>query len=513
MKSKMKHRAALRKPVEEPVIEHRRYRYMLLEDKMKMEYEISDEPPVFHTASAQELLDDKADRNHYRFERNMQVIAHSGSGKERYMCRGISLSSQGMIVRVASFDVVEELEAAGKIQLQFKLYPGDLPEDFSMNLKVNATLVQSIYTDEDEILCAFRFREPLAYYDNLKRASYMTGTAVLYLLAFMACFMLLYTESIWCLRYNGILYRGSMLVFAFAFGRYLFSACYKPLKMSDTYFPKVTVIISNMGSGKNIQRTVASCRRQHYPKTKMEIMIMNGCSSKGETLIRGARSASGNLLVFVGDGSVLHPDAIRQLVQPFQDPHMGAVTGSPRVRNRYSNFFTRVLAMEYFHRFRVKKAREACFDSVAGISGELCCYRKDIVLERKMVKQYRTSYQDSALVFVNVPSSGEYFWKIQKRNWRAGWKESVNGLDYVIRKEPFVLLFCYLNKIAYAVFPILLIYGLVVVPLVYQVVPFVYIMVLVALFVLTSLLQIRMTGFEIRKPRRTQIRKGGNANE
>lgn len=501
IRRKAEHKAACRKPVEEPVAEHRKFRYILLEEKIEMEYEMPEEPISFREHSAQELLGESEDKVHYKFGRTMHVIAHSGSGREKYSSRGISLSSEGMIVKVSSPDVVEEIEASGRIELQFKLYPGDLPEDFSMNLKVGAELVQAIYTDKDEILCAFRFKELLSYYDNQKRASYMMNTAFLHLLAFIICFLLLFTESIWCLRYDGILYQYSMVVFAFAFGRYLFSALYKPMRMSEHYFPKVTVIIPNLDPGRNIQRTVASCRNQRYPKHQIEIMIMHGCKSTGEALIRGARSASGDLLVFVGDGSVIHRDAVRHLIQPFQDPYMGAVTGSPRIRNRYSNLFTRILAMENFHRFRVKKAREAFFDGVGSISGELCCYRKEILLNREKIKKYRTGYQDSALVFTNVPSSKEGFAMMQKKHWKADLKESVSGLKYVIKKEPFVVLFCYLNRIVYLIFPFVLIYGLVVVPLVYQVVPFVYMMTVAVLAVLTLFLQVRMTGFEIRKPR------------
>lgn len=500
MIGKFNNKNSLRKPVEEPVADLRKFRYISVHEKLEMEYDMAEKPAEFRENTAQELLDEGKDKIHYKFGRVMQVIAHSGSGTCKYSGHGISLSSEGMIVKVKSADVVEELEACSRIQLQMKLYPGDLPEDFSMNLKVGAALVNSIYTEEGEILCAFRFKEPLSYYDNQKRAYYMIATAVLFLAAALFCFLLLTSESIWCLRYDGLLYKYSLLIFVFAAGRYLFSALYQPMRMSEDYYPKVTVIIPNMSDGKNIQRTVASCRKQRYPKGKMELMIMHGCRSQGEALIRGAQKASGDLLVFVGDGSELHVDAIRQVVQPFQDPKMGAVTGSPRVRNRYFNIYTKMLAMENFHRFRVGKAREAFFDAVAGISGELCCYRKEILLNKESVKKYRTGYQDSALVFTNVGSSRREFVEKQKAYIRAGVKEGKSEWNYLMYKEPFVFVFCNLNKIFYLIFPIVLIYGLILVPILYDVVPVFYMVTLLILAVLVLFLQIRLTGFEIRKP-------------
>lgn len=501
MLGKSNQKKAFQKPVEEPVIESRKFHYILLQEKIEMEYGMAEELPSWKESTAQELLGEGAEKIHYKFGRMMRVVAHSGSGTRRYNSFGISLSSEGMIVKVQSEDVVEELGACGRLQLQMKLYPGDMPEDFSMNLKVGAVLVNAIYTRNGEILCAFRFKEPLSYYDNQKRSNYMTATAALFFAAALLCLLLLYSESIWCLRYDGLLYRYSIVVFIFACGRYLFSALYKPMRMSENYYPMVTVIIPNMSDGKNIQRTVASCRNQRYPKNKIEIQIMHGCKTKGEAMLRGAKHAKGDLLVFVGDGSELHMDAVRQLVQPFQDPYMGAVTGSPRVRNRYYNIFTRILAMENFHRFRVGKAREAFFDAVAGISGELCCYRKEILLTREPVKKYRTGYQDSALVFINVASSKGSFLKKQKAYFQANIRDSKSGWAYILKKEPFVFLFCYLNKILYVLFPFVLIYGLIFVPVLYDVIPVFYMILLLILAALVLFLQIWLIGFQIRKPR------------
>lgn len=190
---------------------------------------------------------------------------------------------------------------------------------------------------------------------------------------------------------------------------------------------------------------------------------------------------------------------------------MGGVAGRTDVENKFTNSITKLQSVRYYIAFRVIKAAESWFDSVTCLSGPLSCYRKDLVLQHAeawlnqkflgqpatfgddrsmtnfILKTHRTGYQDAAICSTIVPSKMNVFLKQQMR-WKRSWlRESLRAATFIWRKEPFMALFFYIGLIVPIAAPIVVLYNLVYVPLVYQIFPGTFLMGLLLMAMLMSL--------------------------
>ena len=141
------------------------------------------------------------------------------------------------------------------------------------------------------------------------------------------------------------------------------------------------------------------------------------------------------------------------------------------------------------------KAAESYFDTVSCLSGPLACYRKEIVLENKncwlnqkffglkatfgddraltnlVLRNYRTRYQDSAICSTIVPNNQKIFLKQQMR-WKRSWlRESINALRYIWKKEPLAGLFFLMGLFIPVLAPVIVIYNLIYIPIMYRIFP------------------------------------------
>jgi hyaluronan synthase len=244
-------------------------------------------------------------------------------------------------------------------------------------------------------------------------------------------------------------------------------------------------------------------------RVRMHVLPENG--GKRVALVKGVEMAKHNLVVFVDSDSFLEPNAIRHLVQPFQDRKMGGVAGRTDVENKYTNSITKLQTVRYYIAFRIMKAAESWFDSVTCLSGPLSCYRKELVLkhadawltqkflgqpatfgdDRSMtnyiLQTHRTGYQDKAICSTIVPSDMGVFLKQQMR-WKRSWlRESLRASLFMWRKEPFMALFFLIGVIVPIAAPIIVLYNLVYVPLVHQVFPGTFLTGLLMMALLMSL--------------------------
>lgn len=231
---------------------------------------------------------------------------------------------------------------------------------------------------------------------------------------------------------------------------------------------------------------------------------------KRVALVKGVEMAKHDLVVFVDSDSFLEPNAIINLVQPFQDPKMGGVAGRTDVENKYTNTITKLQTVRYYIAFRIMKAAESYFDSVTCLSGPLSCYRKELIIkhtdawlnqkflgqpatfgdDRSMtnfiLKTHRTGYQDTAICSTIVPSNMGFFLKQQMR-WKRSWlRESLIAGTFIWRKEPFMALFFYVGLIVPIAAPIIVLYNMVYVPIVHNVFPTTFIMGLLLMALLMS---------------------------
>ena len=471
--------------------------------------------------------------------------------KQIFESNSIDISTTGMLINIDNKTQLDFLMKAIKIQLKFEILKGTMPEGYEMKVDIPAKFIRFHEGCNENYPCGFSFEEPLAQYANKRRGRYMLMISSFFLFFITFFIIMMRAEGIIYFRFRKTLYLYSIIAAIFLLSRYFFGALYRPMTINPEFTPGVTIIIPCFNEEEWIDRTIVSCVNQDYPVDKLEVIVVDDASTdnsievikdtverlhleaerfkskervkyvfqeknlgKRDALARGAYMAKHELLVFVDSDSFLDPYAIRNLVQPFQDPKMGGVSGRTDVANTYTNFLTKMQSVRYYIAFRIMKAAEAYFDTVTCLSGPLACYRKDIVLKNMedwlnqrfmgqratfgddrsltnfVLKDYRTSYQDTAICFTIVPNIYSQFLKQQMR-WKRSWlRESIIASRYIWKKEPFSSLFFYMGLFVPILAPIIVLYNLLYVPIIHRVFPMTFLVGLLMMALMMSFAQL-----------------------
>lgn len=505
---------------------------------------------TYDSSNINEYIAQKQSGLRYKVDYDVEVICVSGKKKKSMVCKGVDISMTGILLNISSEETLEVLKKADKILLKFEILPGTLPEGLEMKVKIQASIARTQLMEDSSYHCGFLFCIPLSLYSAKKKGRYMLMISSM-LLFFISIFVILMrAESVIYFRFNKILYLYSIMAAVFLLSRYLFGALYREVPLDVDFTPGVTVLIPCFNEEEWIQRTILSCINQDYPVDKLEVIIIDDCSSdksvekideivqklyregeqfetrsrlkyivlkknsgKREALAAGALEAKHELLVFVDSDSFLDPFAIRNLVQPFKDPKMGGVSGRTDVANTYTNGLTKMQSVRYYIAFRILKAAEAYFDVVTCLSGPLACYKKQIVMDNMerwlnqsflgqkatfgddramtnfVLRHHRTSYQDSAVCQTIVPNKYPVFLKQQMR-WKRSWlRESLIAGSFMFKKEPFAAVLFYIGLLVPVLAPVVVLYNLVYVPITRHVFPTTFLVGLLLMAFLMSMAQ------------------------
>lgn len=486
----------------------------------------------------------------YLMETQVELICKTSKGKKIIHSMSVDISTTGMLLKIEEKEHLKIMSEATEILLNFEIIPGSMPEGYEMKLKIKGKKVRDIITEDNRILCGIVFEETLAEYAGRKRHRYLIFISSLCLLFVSLFIMLMRAESIIYFKFNKILYLYSIIAAVFLLSRYVFGMLYRPMPLDIDYTPGVSIIIPCFNEEEWIETTILSCINQDYPTDSLEVIVVDDCSSdksvekiketieklskeaerfdiknrlkyfvqeknagKRDALAVGAKIAKHELVVFVDSDSFLDPYAIRNLVQPFKDPKMGGVSGRTDVANTYTNVLTKMQSVRYYIAFRIMKAAEAYFDAVTCLSGPLACYKKDIVLDNLdewlnqsflgqkatfgddramtniVLKNHRTSYQDTAICSTIVPNTYKVFLKQQMR-WKRSWlRESIMAGAFIWRKEPFMSLFFYIGLLVPVLAPVIVIYNLIYVPIAHRIFPTTFLVGILMMALMMSLAQ------------------------
>lgn len=468
----------------------------------------------------------------------------------KFRAKGLDISTTGMLLEIPR-EIARDLKLSTEVKLRFTIEPGTMPEGYEMKVNIPGKVVRFGGTKAGKTLCGVVFTETLAQYAAKKKNWFMMSAACVLLFFIIACILLMRVESILYFKFNKYLYLYSIIAATFLVTRYFIATFYRSVPIDPAFTPSVSIIIPCFNEENAIQRTILGCLNQDYPLDKLEVIVVDDCSSdntfgkvreiidelsqkeqrydidnrirflrqkknagKREALAIGAKLARHELLVFVDSDSFLDPYAIRNVVQPFKDEAMGGVSGRTDVANTYTNTLTKMQAVRYYIAFRVMKAAEGYFDAVTCLSGPLSCYRKELVLkyldawlnqkflgeratfgdDRSMtnfiLRHHRTTYQDTAICHTIVPNTHKVFLKQQMR-WKRSWlRESLIAAAFMWRKEPMMALSFYMGLLIPIFAPIVVIYNLIYVPIAHRVFPFTFILGITLMALLMSMAQL-----------------------
>src|SRR5258706_14914806 len=100
---------------------------------------------------------------------------------------------------------------------------------------------------------------------------------------------------------------------------------------------------------------------------------------KRHAMALGAEKASGEILIYVDSDSYVDPEGFYKIVQPFDNPRIGAVSGHILAVVEPDNFISKMESVRYYVAHRVMKAAESLFGAVTCCPGAFSAYRKSAV--------------------------------------------------------------------------------------------------------------------------------------
>jgi cellulose synthase/poly-beta-1,6-N-acetylglucosamine synthase-like glycosyltransferase len=156
---------------------------------------------------------------------------------------------------------------------------------------------------------------------------------------------------------------------------------------------------------------------------------------KAAALNAGLSLAAHDLVVMVDADTIVEPDAIHRLVQPFADPSVGAVAGNVKVGNR-RGVLARWQHIEYVFGFNLDRRLYETFDCMPTVPGPLGAFRREAVrdtagLSRSTLAEdtdltmgvhragWQVVYEDSAIARTEAPSTIRELWR-QRYRWSYG---------------------------------------------------------------------------------------------
>jgi cellulose synthase/poly-beta-1,6-N-acetylglucosamine synthase-like glycosyltransferase/peptidoglycan/xylan/chitin deacetylase (PgdA/CDA1 family) len=270
----------------------------------------------------------------------------------------------------------------------------------------------------------------------------------------------------------------------------------------------VTVIVPAYNECKTIAATVRSLASGTHPG--IEVLVVDDESTDGTAeevarlglenvrvvrvpsggkaaaLNAGLGLANHDLVVMVDADTVVAPDAIHRLVQPFADPRVGAVSGNVKVGNRDS-VIGRWQHIEYVIGFNLDRRLYDTFGCMPTIPGALGAFRRDAVLQvgglsRSTLAEdtdltmalhragWRVVYQESAVARTEAPSTLRQLWR-QRYRWSYGtmqamWRHRHSIVErgpsgrFGRRGLPFIAMFSVILPLCAPILDIFALYGL-----------------------------------------------------
>ncbi|MEU6541347.1 bifunctional polysaccharide deacetylase/glycosyltransferase family 2 protein [Streptomyces sp. NPDC047000] len=191
----------------------------------------------------------------------------------------------------------------------------------------------------------------------------------------------------------------------------------------------VEIIVVDDGSTDNTAEIAESLG---HPNVRV---IRQENAGKPAALNNGVRNASHDIVVMMDGDTVFEPDTVRQLVQPFADPEVGAVAGNAKVGNR-DTLIGAWQHIEYVMGFNLDRRMYDLLRCMPTIPGAIGAFRREAVLGVGGMSHdtlaedtditiamhragWRVVYQEHAKAWTEAPGSLGQLWS-QRYRWSYG---------------------------------------------------------------------------------------------
>ncbi|MFF1306617.1 glycosyltransferase [Streptomyces sp. NPDC058307] len=223
----------------------------------------------------------------------------------------------------------------------------------------------------------------------------------------------------------------------------------------------VSVLVPAYNEAKCIENTVRSLMASEHP---IEVLVIDDGSSDGTARIveamglpnvrvvrqlnagkpaalnRGLANARHDIIVMMDGDTVFEPSTVRELVQPFGDPRVGAVAGNAKVGNRDS-MIGAWQHIEYVMGFNLDRRmydvlrcmptipgavgafRRSALERVGGMSDDTLAEDTDITMAMHR-DGWRVVYAEKARAWTEAPESVQQLWS-QRYRWSYGTMQAI----------------------------------------------------------------------------------------
>ncbi|GGJ18375.1 bi-functional transferase/deacetylase [Streptomyces brasiliensis] len=223
----------------------------------------------------------------------------------------------------------------------------------------------------------------------------------------------------------------------------------------------VSVLVPAYNEAKCIENTVRSLTASEHP---IEIIVVDDGSTDGTARIveamglpnvrvvrqmnagkpaalnRGLANSSYDLIVMMDGDTVFEPATVRELVQPFGDPRVGAVAGNAKVGNRDS-LIGAWQHIEYVMGFNLDRRmydvlrcmptipgavgafRRSALERVGGMSDDTLAEDTDITMALHR-DGWRVVYAENARAWTEAPETVQQLWS-QRYRWSYGTMQAI----------------------------------------------------------------------------------------
>lgn len=285
----------------------------------------------------------------------------------------------------------------------------------------------------------------------------------------------------------------SFLSFGYLIYKYAFSVYYsaKDIKQPKLKtFPKVSIIIPCYNEApEDLEKCIVSSCDNNYPNKEV-IVIDDGSSNeeswktikrlqekfhykairfkknkgKREAMTAGFKTAAGEFLITMDSDTIItNGQSINELIIPFKDEKVGAVSGNVQVLNKNQSFLARIQWARYWLAFNVEKSSQSPYSSVTCCSGPFSAYRKEYLmayldewsnqyflgkkctygddrgLTTLMLRSgYKVKFSRYALALTNVPTKFKQYIKQQIRWKKSFIRENVYLSKFMLKKNVFM---------------------------------------------------------------------------
>ncbi|WP_320776343.1 glycosyltransferase [Streptomyces sp. CRN 30] len=243
----------------------------------------------------------------------------------------------------------------------------------------------------------------------------------------------------------------------------------------------VEVIVIDDGSSDGTARIVENLR---LPNVRVVRQLNAG---KPAALNRGVANARYDLIVMMDGDTVFEPSTVRELVQPFADPSVGAVAGNAKVGNKDS-LIGAWQHIEYVMGFNLDRRmydvlrcmptipgavgafRRTALERVGGMSDDTLAEDTDITMAMHR-DGWRVVYAENARAWTEAPESVQQLWS-QRYRWSYGTMQAIwKHRKALVEKGPsgrfgrvglpFVSLFMVVAPLLAPLIDVFLLYGLI----------------------------------------------------